>query len=473
MVVRLLVLPIPEVCLIHPASDPRPPSRRRPVLPLLALLIVWLSVPTVATADETPAPTPTPVTLPGWTVQEAVAALLEDDVVVLPDALARIDENRVRALVDVEGEPAVKVLVVPPGPLDSDANRGYRSRIGEVEDLLGESWDGELVTVTGLEVGYSILIAAPSRLWTLRQVLSTLDPTEQIDGAIRHARTGSTGDDPVEPAPTPSDPAEVERVIAALRSDPLLVEPGAEPVQESAVQRWQEETGHGLRLVVAPALDPGEQQRVTAADLAPAFPEDHVVVFHGRWFELAGAEQDLLGVARDMTLSSYSSFLLGRDVGPANILGPLRTQVAEFTSGAVTGQQAPTQRNPVAWLLVALPVLALALVVWFALRRRRNRAQEVVISRHRGVADLAAAAALLPGLAEGILALDGLARDRAAKDLLTLAATRYRTARDLVRIGQDGPAALAAARQAQDALTEAARLLGVPHVPGTRTGEAR
>lgn len=437
---------------------------RRPVLPLLAALLVLLFAAPAVSAE------PEPV-VPDWTVDEAVSALLADDLVVLPDSLARIDEATVRAAITAGGEPAIKVLVVPPGPIDSEANRNYVSRVGEVEDQLRASWDGDLITVLGLEVGYSILNVVPSRLWSYRLLLSTLDPTEQIEGAILHARTGSTGDDPVEPALAPSDPAEVARMVAALQANPILVEPGADPVSDSISQRWKDETGHDLRLVVLPVLAPGEQQRVTAADLAAAFPEDQVVLFQGLWFELAGPDQTLLTVARDMTLSSYSSFLLGRDVGPANILGPLRTQVAEFTSGAVTDQQAPTQRNPLAWLLVALPVLAVGVIVWFALRRNRIREQQVVRTRHDGVADLAAAAALLPSIAEGILALDSLAQDAAEKDLLTLATLRYRTARNLVQLGQDGPGALAAARQAQEALTEAAQRLGVPNVPGTTTAE--
>ena len=54
--------------------------------------------------------------------------LLGNDVVVLPDSIARFDRARVDALT-ANGE--VKVLVTPPGPVDSQDNQNYRAALSD------------------------------------------------------------------------------------------------------------------------------------------------------------------------------------------------------------------------------------------------------------------------------------------------------------------------------------------------------
>jgi len=106
--------------------------------------------------------------------------------------------------------------------------------------------------------------------------------------------------------------------------------------------------------------------------------------------------------------------------------------------------------------------LSVLLVVVFGLRNRAHRkARRAAVARHDDVAGLAGAAAALPALADGILALDGLARTGPARELLTRATIRYRSARRLVAGGKDG-AAKQAIVEGRQALSEAADLLGVP-----------
>jgi hypothetical protein len=68
----------------------------------------------------------------------------------------------------------------------------------------------------------------------------------------------------------------------------------------------------------------------------------------------------------------------------------------------------------------------------------------------------------LPGIAAGVLALDGLARSGKARELLDAATERYDVARSIIRNQGDGDVAWQAADSAAAALRTASALLHVP-----------
>ncbi|WP_395726665.1 hypothetical protein [Nakamurella sp.] len=393
------------------------------------------------------------------------AELLARPVVVLPGSIARFDQDRVGALT---GGGTVKILVAPPGPLDAADNRAYRSALADVAQSVEDQWDGTVVRITGV----GVQSVGQSGLADVRFLLSTFDVTDELEFVTPYLQGGETGPNKDRSVVDRSDPAVVADLIARLRQTRVVItEPAADSFAVADPERlaasWSNRTGTGLRLVIAPPLTAGDSAAVTAADLAPAFPDEAVVLLQGRWLDVAGPDRTAWTVARDMTLSRYEDFLEGRQIGPAELLGVLADQYAELTSGAVQDQPTPTQRNPVSWLLLILPLLALVVVVVFAVRRRSRTVRRASDARHRDVAGLAAAAADLPALAEGILALDGLARTGAARDRLAEATRAYRSARRLVD-ARDGAGATAAVRDAGDALTDVADRIGVPNVPGTR-----
>lgn len=399
---------------------------------------------------------------------QVTADLSARDIVVLPGSIARFDRARVDALT-ADGN--VKVLIAPPGPLDSEDNQAYRAALSDVTQAVEEQWDGEVVRVTGVEVDS----VGQDTLADVRHLLSTFEVTSELEFITPYLQDGTRGPSSDEVVTDTTDPALTADLIARLGADAVVVADGVTladpsagvPNPEQLMRNWRDTTGTNLRLVVLPPLAPGEPAGVRAADLAPAFPDDVVVLIQGRWLDVAGPDQQALTVARDMTLSRYMTFLESRQIGPANVLKVLGDQYAELTSGAVQDQPTPTQRNPLSWLLLILPWLALLLVVVFGVRNRaRRKARRAADTRHDGVADLAGAAAALPVLAAGILALDGLARTGPAREQLARATIRYRAAGRLVADGQDGAGAAKAVLEGRQALTEAARLLDVPNVPG-------
>lgn len=396
---------------------------------------------------------------------EVTAELLARPVVVLPGAIARFDQARIDALT---GDGTVKILIAPPGPLDSADNRAYRSALADVAQSVEDRANVTVVRVTGV----GVQSVGQSGLADVRYLLSTFDVTDELGFVTPYLQGGETGPSKDQMVLDRPDPAVVADLTARLRQSRVVVaEPAAGSFAVADPERlaasWSNRTGTGLRLVIAPPLTPGDPAPVSAADLAPAFPDETVVLLQGRWLDVVGPNRTAWTVARDMTLSRYEDFLESRQIGPAELLGVLADQYAELTSGAVDDQPTPTQRNPVSWLLLILPWLALVLVIVFAVRRRSRTVRRAADARHRDVAGLAAAASDLPGLAEGILALDGLARTGVARDRLAEATRAYRSARRLVD-ARDGAGAGAAVREASEALTDVAERLGVPNVPGTR-----
>lgn len=401
--------------------------------------------------------------------EQVTAALVAAKVVVLPGSIATFDQHSVDALT-AQGD--VKVFVAPPGPLDSDENSDYRSAVGDVAQAVEQQWDGTVIRVVGLDVES----VGQTNIAGLRHLLQTFDVTSGLEFIAPYLQGGdpNTGEDPAVVDRT--DPALVSELIARLQADSVVQLDGvtqadpsaAVPDPQQLLQTWRESTGTDLRMVVLPPLSDGEPAGGTAADLAPAFPGQVVALFQGRWVEVAGSDQQVLDVGRTMTLSRYMDFLQSRQIGPANTMRVLGDQYAELTSGAVNDQPLPTQRNPLDWLLLVLPWLALLVIVVFGVRHRSRRNQRrAAADRHGDVADLAGAAGTLPDLADGILALDGLARSEPAGEHLMQATLHYRSARRFIADGADGAAAAKAVLEGRQQLTTAAQLLGVPNVPGT------
>lgn len=258
--------------------------------------------------------------------------LLGNDVVVLPDSIARFDRARVDALT-ANGE--VKVLVTPPGPVDSQDNQNYRAALSDITQAVEQQWDGTVVRVIGVEVES----VGQSTLADVRHLLQTVEVTSGLEFVTPYLLDGTRGPSSGGEVTGTTDPTLVAELTARLRTDPVVVADGVIQADPSAGipdpqrlrQTWQETTGTSLRLVVLPPLTDGEPAGVTAADLAPAFPDEVVVLIQGRWLDVAGPDQRALGVARDMTLSRYMTFRRARSArgGWAGLLREARILLDE------------------------------------------------------------------------------------------------------------------------------------------------
>ncbi|MTD17244.1 hypothetical protein GIS00_25260 [Nakamurella sp. YIM 132087] len=439
------------------------------LLALLALLLIAAPTAVSAAPDD---PTGTEQSEPAgevtWSPEAAIGELRTSDWAVMPGSVAVIDRTAVEAAI---GDSGIKVLVTPFSGLSEEDRDAQYDAISEVRDAI-EVDDVEVIEVTGLSVGASIFDIVPSDLAELHPVLERFDVTGQVVAAAVYLQTRELPDDAPQATPaTAATAAEVAATVADLRRDPVVVRDGA-VVDSDPEQLWRNRLPDGaLRLVVMPPIAVGSDDiGPTAADLAPSFPGETVVVLRGRWIDIAGPDQQELDSAVAWSYGFASSGLFGWELDPGPQVALVARRLAEIRSGVVTDQATPDRSDPLGFVLRVLPFVALATVLVLVVVTLRRRSQERVqeLQEAADAADRrAAAAARLPDLAAGILALDGLARTGTDAGIaLERASRNYREARQILTGTPDSDRAGELVDTAGREIATAADLLDVPNVPG-------
>jgi hypothetical protein len=211
--------------------------------------------------------------------------------------------------------------------------------------------------------------------------------------------------------------------------------------------------------------EPGAPLVDQLSPLAARFPDDIVVVATGRWVQIAGPEQNLLDSAVLYGYGAYYDRIAQNDLPIGNLMLGMLRRVGDLRTGSVSGQQGPETDDPVSgvsaalpWLFIGTAMLLVAVLVLFRRRRTGNMlsaARDDRRARSRTTAQLAV-------LSEQIVQIDGLAQDGAPRELVTRAAERYGTARDLLVADGDLRVVQSALRDASEWLARAAAELDVP-----------
>lgn len=404
-----------------------------------------------------------------WTADQVIAAFATDVIVRLPGAPAEFDEDALRA--DLAGS-AVRVLLLP--YLSADDEKAARDAEDTVE-LWATREDLTLITVTGVEPGFSLFSVAPTSQSEAERLLAHQDVDQTLRFAVSRA-TERAGDavipEPADPpmgTPEPADSALVATVIAGLRADQVWTDPALTPV--SSAPAWSlAGPDRTVRVAVLPAVPRGQPRVDLLGPVAAAFPDDIVMVITGRWIDIAGPDPAILrssvmylyGGGSDR-LNLYSS-----PFTPQQEVNGVCRRIGELRTGVTTNQPSPTTPDPqgsvtpvLGWVFLGTAA-AVGAGVWYE-RRRRAVAAEQDRHAHRRRRDRLVAD--LPGVAEELLHLDGLARDGQARDALVQAGERYRVGRDILARDGDLTVADDALRSARESLTtvrrELARRTGV------------
>ncbi len=409
---------------------------------------------------------------PGWTAEQAIAALTAGPVAQLLGSPAVFDTAALTAAI---GTSNVKILAVPfahPEKLtDSDMDDATSDELDKVRSWSYEQ-DADLVTVVGLKINLSGLYEQwPDSVPDLQRVMVRADLTQNLLFSIAYEQSGLAAADATEPqvgeleTEVQAAPADTETIASALATDGYYAAPGVD-APEAAFPGWQEVgPDRVVRVALLPGPAAGEPLVDELTPLAARFPDDIVVVATGRWVQMAGPDQQLLDSA---TLYGYGAFynrVVQNDLPAANLsLGMLR-RVGALRTGAVSDQQSPATTDPVSGVSPILPWLfvgtALIVVAGLLLLRRRrvtktaDAARDDRRARSRTTAQLSL-------LSQQILDLDGLATNGAARDLVDRATERYGTARDLLLKSGDRQVAQSAIDEASELLARAAADIGVP-----------
>lgn len=266
--------------------------------------LVGVAPPVVAQPREKP---------PKLDVRLALDALADEPVYRAPGAVARIDEARVRQTIDAD----TKVLIAPyTGRLEAGNNYAdsdaYAKEVYEPLTKWAKENRKHLIYVEGIAVriygdpssGYG-----PSDIPELRQVTAYLDVSTPVIACARYASGMDTGkaDDfeRVMTAPVPPSREQVDEVAERLREDPVYNAPGREDPIDPRMALVARELGITVRVAAFPTPELGEPIRDYGPELLKRFPDDVIMVAHGRWLDVASADQTRAEAARDYAYGRF------------------------------------------------------------------------------------------------------------------------------------------------------------------------
>ncbi|PZG21264.1 hypothetical protein C1I95_07835 [Micromonospora craterilacus] len=270
---------------------------------------------------------------------EMTALVTADPVVRLPGAIARWDEQRVRAAI---GGHDTRILVAPPG-----LDEAERKRVRKVRNAT--------VRVIGTEVSGGAYQASADTLPGWRAQFATGDVTDQLVALIAKLRGV--------PAPPdrddlrwrePSGP-ELAAVVGDLRSDGLHVGAGATltRVPENAARAAFSDDAWYVVLPGQPYGEPLPRYGPALTRLAPDRP---IVLMYGGWIEYHGpAEADFADLAGASFYAQFEGRLSRYDYPQQNVLGAYLDRVTDIRYAGLFDR--PLPYRPFDPLRVALPAL--------------------------------------------------------------------------------------------------------------------
>lgn len=417
-----------------------------------------------------------------------LAALADGEQVVrAPGTIARFDEARVREELGRE----VRLVVLPVVDYDLYPSEGDDNQYRELVTAPIQEWamDREVpvVVVTGLHLTmYGGLPfrehQLPADVDELRTTTANRDITERL---VVFARLGKgLAPDVAEDveithtAPVPAAPDRVAELVAALRQDPVYNAPGrTDAIDDHIAQTARTEYDLGIRVAAFPDLEPGQPVVDYATPLGEAFPDDVVLVLHGKWLDIVAADQDKALAARafaygkaDLTvLSGGSSQSLLRDT--VTRLDLLLTETAwGYPQPPPQPRAEPFDVQRTVWALAPWVLVGSAVVIAGAVllqRRRRAAAAEVELR-----AETASALAVIGDLGAAVLTAE-----ESGEPVAPAVAERHATARRLYDQART-PVAMAEVRRVAEEglelLAEPVREAQAPHEEGApRAGRKR
>lgn len=369
--------------------------------------------------------------------------LQHEPIAVLPGAVARFDEDRVRAEMR-RSEPAVKgTIYVVVAPF-----RTSRLDIAEpLEKYLSD--DDVLITVGGVEVDTDWFELADGKYYGkgpegsydaainrrhAPTVLRTYDVTAPLVDVLRLARGDGLGKRQRPPRVVEASDELVDRIENGMRKR-LFVDP-ALATTEDELARFRlfepDESVGRYRVVYLPPARPGRPVPDPLPGLTERFPNDTVVVVRGLWLDAAGpGDQQALATSLRFGRAAEAESILwtGRQVGivkaffdrlslirrgvldPRGI--PVRPPSVEETGGLV---------GPWAFAATGVVLGGASVGGWWWRRVRRQRAEQRAM-RLRSAEVAAELARLAAAVAK--------AEEEAGSRRRAEAAERYATAVDL------------------------------------------
>lgn len=336
---------------------------------------------------------------PKLDVRAAMAKLEDAQIYRAPGAVARFDEERIRAAL----KPNVRILVAPYSGAFEKGNNYVDDEHYDELYLPLEEWRKKkkvnLVYVEGIQIslhaetGGSIL---PYDIPSLRQTTAYLDITEGLLAGVRSAG-GMSEDEAFDTklgrdftrgevvAPTED---QLDEVADELRDNPIYNAPDRdEDAIDPVVGQLAGKLGLPVRVAAFGVLEPGEPVVDYAPALAKLFPNEYILVAQGRWLDVAGPS-DKIGSARDYAYGrfQYSSFSQGSAM--TDRMGTVLERLTELLQRKAFGRPQPKpQPKPVPfdvertvsgiapWVLLGSAVLlgGTGLLGW---RRRQARQDE-------------------------------------------------------------------------------------------------
>jgi hypothetical protein len=379
---------------------------------------------------------------PKLDLDTATAALADQQIYRAPGAVARFDEDKVRAAMS----PDTRILVAPyTGRLEKGGNYADGNQYYEDVYVPLTKWAHDnhrkLIYVTGIFVAMVDGPAyGPADLPSLRRVTSTLDVTSSVLILTRYA-SGMSKEQAADidlPPPDPVKPSgrQLDDVTAALRKNRVYNAPGREDPIDPVVTRLADEVGLRVRVAAFPILDRGAPAIDYAPALAKRFPGEVVLVAQGRWLDIAAPDQAKAVSARDYAFGRFEqgSFRQGSAMTDriATVLDRLHDLLAEVAFGR---PQPDPQPKPVPfdvrlvigsiapWVLVGSAVV----IGGAGLAGRRARAGRRAAAERRRL-DGASGKALA---AINLLGARILAVEESGEEVNPAAAERHATARTL------------------------------------------
>ncbi|MFD6635794.1 hypothetical protein ACFWDN_08225 [Micromonospora chalcea] len=346
-------------------------------------------------------------------VEEMTALVAAEPVVRLPGAVARWDEQRVRAAI---GDRGTRILVAPPG-----LDEAERRRVKDVESAE--------IRIVGTEVSGGLYVASPDDLPGWRARFATRDvtgPLLTLLATLHDQPTPPDRDDLRWREPTGP---ELAPMVAALRATGRYVGSGATLTrlpEKAASSAFPD----GAWFVVLPAQPYGEPLPAYGPALHRLAPDQPLLVMYGDWIEYHGpGAAEFAGVAGASFYAQFGS-RLGRYAYPQqNVLGTYLGQVTDVRYAGLFDRPLPYRPfDPLRVALPALPWIFAACVAGFVVlsirtvrgsgRRPADVGPGGTPARLAGLSALAVELSLLTDARTDPALVRGVGRLRAARDAL-------------------------------------------------------